>query len=75
MDTAIYKYLLDISTKVPLNSANPINARATAVGPLLDSHHQYHSRAMHFSFGIWKAAPIENQTPKTAQHWVQINVQ
>lgn len=68
MDTAIYKYLFDISTKVPLNSANPINTRATAVVPLLDSHLQYHSRAMHFSFGTWKAAPIENQTPKTAQH-------
>ena len=68
MDTAIYKYLLDISTKVPLNSANPINTRATAVVPLLDSHLQYHSREVHFSSGTRTTVPIENQKPKTAQH-------
>lgn len=68
MDTAIYKYLLDISTKVPLNSAKPINTRATTVGPNLDSHLQYHSREVHFSSGTRKAVPIENQKPKTAQH-------
>jgi len=68
MDTAIYKYLLDIRTKVPLNSANPINTWATAVVPLLDSHLQYHSREVHFSSGTRKAVPIENQRPKTAQH-------
>ena len=68
MDTAIYKYLLDISTKVPLNSANPINTWATAVVPLLDSHLQYHSREVHFSSGTRKAVPIGTQTSKTAQH-------
>jgi len=68
MDTAIYKYLLDISTKVPLNCANPINTRATAVGPLLESHHQYHSREVHFSSGTRTTVLIENQKPKTAQH-------
>jgi len=68
MDNAIYKYLLDISTKVPLNSANPINTWATAVVPFLDSYLQYHSREVNFSSGSRKAAPIENQKPKTAQH-------